>query len=55
MDIKLYQENFNLKDAHDKQSLLARKYIKYWANKHQLTVQFCESELGEYLYKGKYR
>jgi hypothetical protein len=39
---------------HDKQSRLARNYIKYWADKHQQEVQFCESAEGEYVH-GKYK
>jgi hypothetical protein len=42
-------------DKHDKQSNLARKYIKYWADKHQQEVQFCESAEGEYDYNGKHK
>ena len=43
-------------DAHDKQSGLARNYIKYWASKHQQQVQFCESKEGEYDFNGyKYK
>lgn len=43
------------KDTHDRQSLLARKYIKYWAEKHRENVQFCESPEGEYVFDGKYK